>query len=160
MQPEVSSNTQVEIESIDNSIQPLLFRLRTQLLSQGRSQYTLASTDLLSIKIKCYAEGGENALHTHPAEDHTFIVLAGKAKFFGKDGEIGVLAKNQGILVPQGFYYKYESCGDEPLVVLRLGAEKEKLEASRVGLDGNSFPGKSKENNYSKGIPIEGLYYE
>jgi mannose-6-phosphate isomerase-like protein (cupin superfamily) len=160
MQSQMSSNVQLQNQSVSNSIEPQLFQLRTQLLSQGRSDYTLASTDLMSIRIKCYAQGGENVLHAHPGEDHAFIVLAGTARFSGQEGEIAMLTKNQGILLPKGCYYKFENCGDEPLVMLRVGAQKENLEINRIGFDGKSLPGKSKENKHEDGIPIEGLYYE
>ena len=76
---------------MEHNSSPKLFQLKTQLLSKGRSDFVLANTDLMTIRIKCYAQGGENALHMHPAEDHAFIVLDGAARFVGKDGEIGVL---------------------------------------------------------------------
>ena len=145
---------------MENGKSAQLFRLKTQLLSKGRSDRPLASTDLMTIRIKCYAQGGENALHTHPAEDHAFIVLDGAARFVGKDGDISVLTKNQGIMLPKGTYYKFESCGDKPLVLLRIGAEKEKLKVDRIGPDGQSLPGNSPENKHEEGAPIEGLYYE
>lgn len=139
---------------------PQLFHLRTQLLSKGRSDQLLAGTDLMSIRIKCYAQGGENALHAHPAEDHAFIVLDGAARFVGQDGEISVLTKNQGIMLPRGTYYRFESCGDTPLVLLRVGAEKEKLKVGRINPEGRPLPGNSPENKHEDGVPIEGRYYE
>ncbi|NEO97140.1 MAG: cupin domain-containing protein [Symploca sp. SIO2E9] len=148
------------VKAVDTTVKPQLFQLRTQLLSKGRSDYTLAKTDLMSIRIKCYAQGGENVLHTHPAEDHCFVVLAGKAKFYGKEGEIVELTRNHGILLPKGCYYKFASCGDEPLVLLRVGAQKEHVPSNRIGPDGKSLPGKSKANKHEDGVPIEGLYYE
>jgi mannose-6-phosphate isomerase-like protein (cupin superfamily) len=160
VQSHIGSSTQFQIEPEQNDLEPQLFNLRTQLLSKGRTDYTLASTDLMSIRIKCYAQGGENVLHTHPGEDHAFVVLAGMARFFGKDGETAVLTRNQGILLSKGWYYKFESCGDEPLVLLRMGAQKEKIAVNRIGPDGRSLPGKSKDNKHEDGVPIEGLYYE
>lgn len=67
---------------MDNGTSPQLFQLKTQLLSKGRSDFTLASTDMMTVRIKCYAQGGENALHTHLAEDHTFIVLDGAGQIY------------------------------------------------------------------------------
>jgi mannose-6-phosphate isomerase-like protein (cupin superfamily) len=145
---------------MENGKEPSLFRLRTQLLSEGRSDFVLANTDLMTIRIKCYAQGGENALHAHPAEDHVFIVLDGAAKFVGKDGEIGVLAKNEGIMLPKGTYYRFKSCGDAPLVLLRVGAARERLPVSRVNPQGNPIPGGSIENKHQEGVPIEGRFYE
>ena len=144
----------------NESTEPQIFKVRTQLLSQGRSDYTLAKTKAMSIRIKCYAQGGENALHTHPGQDHTFIVMAGKAKFYGVDGEVTELTRNQGILIPEGFYHYFSSCGEEPLVMLRISAEKRKGGPRRIGIDGKPFIGKTEENNYQEKVPIEGLYYE
>jgi len=45
------------------------FRLRTQLLSRGRSHDILASSKGMPVAIKCYATGGENEFHTHLNED-------------------------------------------------------------------------------------------
>ncbi|MCG8363141.1 MAG: cupin domain-containing protein [Pseudanabaenales cyanobacterium] len=145
---------------IDKSIEPQLFQLKTQLLSKGRSDYTLARTEAMNIRIKCYAKDGENVLHTHPGQDHTFVVLAGKARFYDIDGNATELTKNHGILLPEGYYHHFSSCGDEPLVMLRVSAKKRKVSAPRIGIDGKPFRGKSKENNYEEKVPIEGLYYE
>ena len=145
---------------MENNSSAKLFQLKTQLLSKGRSDFVLANTDLMTIRIKCYAQGGENALHMHPAEDHAFIVLDGAARFVGKDGEIGVLKKNQGIMLPRGVYYRFESCGEAPLVLLRVGAAKERPKVSRVNPEGRPLPGGSPENKHEEGVPIGGRYYE
>ncbi len=145
---------------MDNGKSAKIFRLKTQLLSKGRSDYMLANTDLMTVRIKCYAQGGENALHAHPAEDHSFIVLDGAARFYGKDGELAVLKRNQGIMLPKGTYYKFESCGETPLVLLRVGATKERPKISRIKTDGKPIPGNSPENKHEEGVPIEGRYYE
>ena len=98
------------------------FRVRTPLLKEGRLDTVLGEADRMQVRVKCYAEGGENALHTHLDQDHTFVVLAGKARFFDRDGVTGELGRNEGILLPRGAFYKFESCGDEPLVLLRVAA--------------------------------------
>jgi quercetin dioxygenase-like cupin family protein len=81
------------------------FRLRTQLLEKGRTHTILASapkdrTNGMNIAIKCYAEGGENAFHAHDLEDHTFIVLQGRAQFYQPDSPPKDLGRNEGILIP------------------------------------------------------------
>ena len=144
----------------NSNVEAQIFQVKTQLLSKGRSDYTLAKTEDMSVRIKCYAQGGENVLHTHPGQDHTFIVLAGKAKFYGIDGEVTELTRNQGILIPEGFYHYFSSCGDEALVMLRIAAEKRPVRVRRISIDGKPFVGKSSENNYEEKVPIEGLYYE
>lgn len=149
-----------EKEPIESSPAPQLYRLRTQLLSKGRSDYVLAKTDTMSVRIKCYAQGGENVLHAHKGEDHTFVVLAGKARFFGQQGEIATLTRNEGILLPEGAFYRFQSCGHEPLVLMRVGAIKGEVATQRLGMDGESIPGKSKANKHEDGVPIDGLFYE
>jgi quercetin dioxygenase-like cupin family protein len=78
------------------------FRVRTPLTSQGRLDTVLAQADELQIRIKCYAEGGENVLHTHLKEDHSFIILQGQARFCDGDDNSQVLGRNEGIMLPDG----------------------------------------------------------
>lgn len=106
------------------SAKPSFFRMRTQLVDRGNTELPLAVGDNLWIKIKVYAQGGENHLHAHPYQDHSFIVLDGKACFHGPRGERKTLNPNDGIFLPAGSYYWFEQIGKIPLVVLRLGACK------------------------------------
>jgi mannose-6-phosphate isomerase-like protein (cupin superfamily) len=101
-----------------------LFRLRARLVSRGSTEEPLCVGDDLWLKIKVYAEGGENKVHAHPNQDHAFIVLHGRARFFDSAGAWRELGVNEGIMLPAGRHYKFGSVGDEPLVVLRAGAVK------------------------------------
>src|SRR6266568_3252506 len=75
---------------------PSFFKMRAQLLDQGRTNTALARTDNMWATLKVYASGGENGLHTHPHEDHTFIVLQGSDRQPGagdrRDHHLGGLA--------------------------------------------------------------------
>ena len=77
------------------------FELKTPYLKTGRSHNILAQTDLINVAIKYYYEGGENSLHTHPTEDHAFIVLDGEATFYDRAGNATALNKGKGILLPE-----------------------------------------------------------
>jgi mannose-6-phosphate isomerase-like protein (cupin superfamily) len=139
------------------------FRLRTQLLKEGRSDAVLGESERMQVRIKCYAEGGENALHTHLDQDHTFVILQGRARFHDRDGVTGELGRNEGILLPRGAFYKFESCGDEPLVLLRVAGyfdDKVKNDDGRIGPDGRPLPGHSAENFHTDPVAIEGAFYE
>ena len=114
----------VSRKELAKSAKPKLFRMRSQLLNQGNTELPLAVGDNLWLKIKVYAQGGENHLHAHPYQDHSFIVLDGKACFHGPRGEKKTLRANDGIFLPAGSYYWFEQIGKDPLVVLRLGACK------------------------------------
>ena len=127
---------------------PQIFRMRSKLPKQGRAEALLGATDRMWIALKTYAEGGENTLHNHSNEDHTFIVLQGKARFFGHKGESVVLGRNEGILLPRGSYYRFRTEGDEPLVVLRMGCVVDAADSpwQRYALDGTRIYGNDAEN--------------
>ena len=101
---------------------PSFFSIRPQLLDAGNTEEPLAVGEHLWVKIKVYAKGGENMLHAHPHQDHSFIVLDGRARVHGPRGEDRELGRNDGILLPAGSYYWFETISEEPLVILRLGA--------------------------------------
>lgn len=135
---------------------PTVFNVAGQLLARGRTDTPLAATEDLSIRLKIYAEGGENELHAHPGEDHSFIVLQGQVRFFDPDGEETALVANQGIMLPRGNMYWFTAIKGEPLVMLRIGSPNyQKLpEIDRADADGNPMRGDSKKN---KSVPIEFL---
>jgi mannose-6-phosphate isomerase-like protein (cupin superfamily) len=56
---------------------PKFFTLEAQLPKQGRTDTPLAASDKMWVVLKTYAADGENGLHAHPNEDHTFVVLQG-----------------------------------------------------------------------------------
>lgn len=147
------------------------FRLRTPLLSKGRSHTILASSrsesGAMNIAIKCYAGGGENEFHTHATEDHTFIVLQGRAVFFLPGEEPREIGRNEGMLLPAGAYYRFEAISDEPLVLLRVGnvwqpvaGQTEAHNSQRLAADGSYLPSRSKANKHIDATPIEGAFYE
>jgi mannose-6-phosphate isomerase-like protein (cupin superfamily) len=147
------------------------FRLRTPLLSKGRSHTILASckasTGAMNIAIKCYAEGGENEFHAHGAEDHTFIVLQGRARFYQPDEAPRELGRNEGILIPAGALYKFEVASDEPLVLLRVGNVWQPVagvttaaNSGRRDAHGGEFAASAKANKGSAPVVIEGAFYE
>ena len=142
------------------TIQAQTFRLRTQLLQKGRSHHILAATKGLHVVIKCYATGGENEFHTHTREDHTFVVLQGQARFFQPDAEPQLLGKHDGILMPAGAYYRFESCGGEPLVMLRVGASSGGENDDRMDQEGKPIPPMSAANKHEDPVGIPGKFFE
>ncbi len=120
-EPSVKTSTPAPWEGED-SIKPEFFTMRAQLLDSGNTEVPLAVGEHLWLKIKVYAKGGENKLHAHPYQDHSFIVLDGRARFHGPRGEKKELDRNDGIFLPAGSFYWFETISEEPLVVLRLGA--------------------------------------
>jgi mannose-6-phosphate isomerase-like protein (cupin superfamily) len=156
-------------------VQAQTFKLRTQLLKEGRTHRIVASTKgshgAMNIAMKCYAEGGENEFHAHGKEDHTFVILQGSATFHQPDMPPIELGKNEGILLPAGAMYKFESTGKEPLVIFRVGnvfqpvsrANEDGTSAdnsSRINRQGALMDARSAENKHTDPVVIEGAWYE
>jgi mannose-6-phosphate isomerase-like protein (cupin superfamily) len=165
------SDADQEQDMTDDKLSAQTFKLRTPLLSKGRSHTILASskadTGAMNVAIKCYAEGGENEFHAHGKEDHTFIVLQGRARFFQPDQAARELGRNEGILIPAGALYKFEVASTEPLVLLRVGNVWQPVDgltsadnSGRQDTQGAEFGAQTKTNKGSKGVPIPGAFYE
>jgi len=134
---------------ISENQKPDFFDLRTQLVSEGRNIKPLAETDNLWAWIKVYATGGENTLHGHKNEDHMFIVLSGEATFIGPEGEKKVCGPNQGIMLPAATLYSFCCTSEDPLVLLRVGAQAGDGDLrDRVDENGDPLPGGSKKNKF------------
>ena len=73
----------------------------------------MAASDKMWVVLKIYAADGENGLHPHPNEDHTFVVLQGEAKFYGPNHETRTIGKNEGVLLPHGTFYWFKATSDE-----------------------------------------------
>ena len=140
---------------------PSFFKMRAQLLDQGRTNTLMAKTDNMWATLKVYASGGENGLHTHPHEDHTFLVLQGKARYYDADGGHTDVGKHEGIMLPAGAYYWFEAISKEPLVLVRIGCRVGAQDAAgRLNIRGEPMPGESKENKRVPVVYREGESFE
>lgn len=138
------------------------FSLRTPYLSEGRTTDMVSETEDLWVHVKVYAQGGENSLHCHEDEDHTFVVLEGQATYWDQDHKETVVNKNEGIMLPKGAFYYFQSSGDTNLVLLRVGAGKNPYhdrDAGRMGPDGKPLPAHSAENKHVTGVPVPGKFF-
>lgn len=80
----------------------IVFSMRNlPLLEQGTTYDPLATAENLWLLVKVYASGGENALHSHGGEDHSFIVLQGKATFTFGDGRTQLVGVHEGVMIPK-----------------------------------------------------------
>jgi mannose-6-phosphate isomerase-like protein (cupin superfamily) len=132
---------------------PSFFKLEAQLPKQGRTDTPVAASEKMWVVLKTYAADGENGLHAHPNEDHTFVVLQGEAIFYGPNDEEKVIGKNEGVLLPHGTFYWFKAKGDEPLVMIRIGsAAFDGVDRhGRIHPDGSEMRGDSVEN---KQVPV------
>jgi mannose-6-phosphate isomerase-like protein (cupin superfamily) len=139
-----------------------LFSLKTPYMQQGRVTQLVAETPNMWIHTKINAEGGENEIHAHRDEDHSFIVLEGEMSVFDEKGNEIRVKPYQGILLPKGAYYRYLNTGKGNLVVLRIGAgvrNKPQAGAMRVRPDGREILGGSVENKSLPPIESPGKFF-
>ena len=107
----------------------------------------LCRSDIVYSTVQVLKEGGENNLHAHSAQDGIWIVLKGRVKFYGKgDALIAELGPLQGIHIPRGFFYWFESASPETLEILQVEAIDKTVKNERL----NATPQKdfSKEIQY------------
>lgn len=143
---------------------PVFFKLRAQMLEQGRTNTPLCKTDNMWSMLKVYASGGENGLHTHTREDHMFVVMQGSARFYGPNGEEHDCATHEGVLLPAGAYYWFNATSEEPLVLLRIGCKAGESDGTntddRLNIKGEPMPGHHPDNKQVEVIYKDGEYFE
>jgi mannose-6-phosphate isomerase-like protein (cupin superfamily) len=139
------------------------FSLKTPYMKQGRVTQLVAETATMWIHTKINAEGGENEIHSHLDEDHSFIVLEGQMSVFDEKGNELKVGKYQGVMIPKGAYYRYLNTGDENLVVIRVGAgmkgQAQGGEEMRVRPDGKPLLAGSVENKTLPPIEMPGRFF-
>ena len=136
------------------------FKLKTAQITGGRSHTPLAKTDHMTIGLNYYAPGRKNKLHTHPGEDHMFVVMDGQATFYNKEHQATVLNKGEGIMLPEHHYYYFQSTGDKPLALFRVSAKKSKPKVLRVDAEGNQRTEEENEFVVVDGKAIEGRFWQ
>ena len=115
------------------------FKYETPEVERGKTIMWLCRTDRLIADVQILKEGGETNLHSHSHLDGFWFVLSGRVRFYGEgDQVLGDLGKHEGILLPRGTKYWFESVGSEPLELLQIEASdkaigtREELMADRT----------------------------
>jgi mannose-6-phosphate isomerase-like protein (cupin superfamily) len=107
----------------DNVPEPQVFKYERPTLDRGKYVLRMARTDIIRGNVQVLREGGENNLHAHPNSDGFWLVLSGRVRFYAEgDRLLGDLGPHEGILIPRGFKYWFESASDEPLEILQVSA--------------------------------------
>jgi mannose-6-phosphate isomerase-like protein (cupin superfamily) len=94
-------------------------------------------TDLLKVLVQTIKTGGENNLHYHTNADTFWLVLRGRARFYGVEEKlIGEYGPHEGVLLPGGTRYWFEQTGSETLEILQIiGLDKSKKgQSERIDL--------------------------
>jgi mannose-6-phosphate isomerase-like protein (cupin superfamily) len=123
----------------DEVATPQVFKYERPALDRAKRVLRLGRSDIVRANVHVVREGGENNLHAHPNSDGFWLVLSGRVRFYGEgDVLLGELGQHEGILMPRGYKYWFESAGDEPLEILQVAASavamptEEAIAADRV----------------------------
>lgn len=75
------------------------------------------------LMVQVVREGGENNLHSHSRQHAFWFVLGGTARFYDAEDKPFEIGEQEGIIVPAGTRYWFESAGgDTPLEILQISA--------------------------------------
>lgn len=102
-------------------------------LEKGKGIVRLCRSDLCYATVQVLQSGGENNLHAHPAQDGIWIVLKGRVKFYGKDNAVlAELGPMEGIHIPRGYFYWFESASPEMLEILQMESIDKSVKNERL----------------------------
>jgi mannose-6-phosphate isomerase-like protein (cupin superfamily) len=127
------------VERVSGAYQVFRYEKPTD-MPGGKAIVQLAGSDIIRGRVQVVREGGENNLHSHRGMDGFWMVLAGCVKFYGPgDVLIGEFGKHEGILIPRGEQYWFESSGDEDLEILQMAAFEMGAKVERVDVEKQKF---------------------
>jgi len=97
---------------------------------------TGADSTLLGLGMQVVLEGGETNRHAHTGQDAAWLVLEGRARFYGKtDNDVFELDPLEGIFIPDGQDYWFESASEKPLKILRMSARDPRAQSKRLNYE-------------------------
>ena len=91
--------------------------------------------------VQVVKDGGENNLHYHTNSESAWMVLKGRARFYGVgDRLLGDFGPQEGVFLPGGSRYRFEKVGEEVLEILQMvagdtAASRQGQKAERVNID-------------------------
>ena len=90
---------------------------------QPKAVKLLGRTDRAFFAVQLVNEGGENNLHSHEHVDGFWFVLSGRARFYTTDDELlGDFGPMEGVVIPRGYPYWFESASEDQLELLQFEA--------------------------------------
>jgi len=97
----------------------------------------LAGSDIIRGRVQVVRKGGENNLHSHEGMDGFWLVLSGRVRFYGPGDEvIGEFGRHEGILIPRGEAYWFESADEsQDLELLQMAGFEKGTRVRRVDID-------------------------
>ncbi len=116
----VSLKAEIDHEAAEAAVQVFKFK-RPESYTGRKAIVKLYNNEHSAGAVHVLAEGGENNLHYHANVDILWMVLSGRARFYGPDDIVrGEFGPKEGLLQPAGARYWFESCSDEHLELLQI----------------------------------------
>jgi mannose-6-phosphate isomerase-like protein (cupin superfamily) len=141
--------TQLTPEDFETPAQPgtlaKVIRYVRPELDRVKGVVVLARSDIMLAAVQLVKKGGENNLHSHSAMDGLWFVLRGRVKFYGaEDVLLGEFGPHEGIFLPRGVSYWFESSSEEVLEILQVesfvkGAAGTRTDFAPKKLSGKDF---------------------
>ena len=112
-QTKIAGITVARQQQIDQSSAP----------SRGKwsSPFHLRAGNLSVGLLRVNKDGGENNLHAHPDVESVWIVLKGRARFYGmNDVLVAELEPGEGVSIPKGVPYWFDNKEEEPMELYHI----------------------------------------
>ena len=108
--------------------------------TEAKAIVSLCQTDIIRGAVQVVREGGDNNLHSHTGMDGFWMVLKGRVRWYGPGDEVlGEFGVHEGIVMPRGAQYWFESIGEDELELLQVVAFDRSVKNRRVDVDARKF---------------------
>ena len=118
--------TEVSEDHVEERVQKIqTFHYEKPNVTTEKGSMKLCQSDILKTAVQIVRSGGGNNLHSHAAADTCWLVLKGRARFYGEGDEIiGEFGPMEGLMTPRGTQYWFESAIEgEDLELLQAAAK-------------------------------------
>ncbi|HEX9808076.1 MAG TPA: hypothetical protein VGC25_00535 [Alphaproteobacteria bacterium] len=135
-----SEDREARHREAESRVQDFRFVKPTDLKGNNKALVRLCRSDILQGLVQVIKDGGENNLHYHDGMDSFWMVLKGRAAFYGPgDKLIGEYGPMEGILTPRGARYWFAKASEEDLELLHVTAyERDNKSHSRIDVSGKT----------------------
>jgi mannose-6-phosphate isomerase-like protein (cupin superfamily) len=125
------------MSTTNKNADPVIFNFaQPENFVDGKKRVGLGAAGMITASVQYIAEGGDTNLHAHSAEDEAFLVLSGRARFYGVgDVVFAEIGPNEGLMIPRGFPYWFESASDDVLAIYKVGAKDPYIKNERLNYD-------------------------
>ncbi len=128
---------------VQQGTQAKIIRYVAPELDRAKGVVVLARSDIMLAAVQLVKKGGENNLHSHSGMDGFWFVLRGRVRFYGAgDAVMGEFGPHEGVFIPRGVSYWFESCSEEMLEILQVESFVKGAASTRTDFEPKKLSGK------------------